>query len=170
MSVYRNTPVKVCHKLARTRQRVIVTRRRRLSPVSTTRVDGPSWRVTGFHNPSTRAVLTGARFHYSHGPSTRLVETHARQHGPRWRVMETAVTRQLGPLTWAVNSGSGNQPLKRWSLTSFLLIMSTADGSWQHGNWGRIYINLAEKKTPSHCACFFSHFFLLSVWNSVIGL
>ena len=23
----------------------------------------PSWRVTGFHSPSTRAVLTGARFH-----------------------------------------------------------------------------------------------------------
>ena len=34
-----------------------------LSRVSTTRVDGPSWRVTGFHYPSTRAVLTGARFH-----------------------------------------------------------------------------------------------------------
>ena len=33
-----------------------------LSPVSTTRVNGPSWRVTGFHYPSTRAVLTGARF------------------------------------------------------------------------------------------------------------
>ena len=30
-----------------------------LSPVSTTRVDGPSWRVTDFHYPSTRAVLTG---------------------------------------------------------------------------------------------------------------
>ena len=30
-----------------------------LSPVSTTRVDGPRWRVTGFHYPSTRAVLTG---------------------------------------------------------------------------------------------------------------
>ena len=27
-----------------------------LSPVSTTRVDGPSWRVTGFHYPSTRPV------------------------------------------------------------------------------------------------------------------
>ena len=33
-----------------------------LSPVSTTRVDGPSWRVTGFYYPSTRAVLTGAWF------------------------------------------------------------------------------------------------------------
>jgi len=31
-------------------------------PVSTTRVDGPSLLVTGFHNPSTRAALTGARF------------------------------------------------------------------------------------------------------------
>jgi len=29
-----------------------------LSPVSTTRVDGPSWRVTGFHYSSTWAVLT----------------------------------------------------------------------------------------------------------------
>jgi len=34
-----------------------------LSPISTTRVDGPSWRVTGFHYPSSRAALTGARFH-----------------------------------------------------------------------------------------------------------
>ena len=34
-----------------------------LSPVSTTRVNGPSWRVIGFHYPSTRAVLTGTRFH-----------------------------------------------------------------------------------------------------------
>ena len=33
-----------------------------LSPVYTTRVDGQSSRVTGFHYPSTRAVLTGARF------------------------------------------------------------------------------------------------------------
>jgi len=46
-----------------------------LSPVSTTRVDGPSWWVTGY-------------------PVTR-------QH----------VTRQLGPLTRAVNSGSGNRAL-----------------------------------------------------------
>jgi len=30
------------------------------SPVSTTRVDGPSWRVTGFHYPSTRAVNSGS--------------------------------------------------------------------------------------------------------------
>ena len=30
-----------------------------LSPVSTTRVDGPSWRVTSFHYPSTWAMLTG---------------------------------------------------------------------------------------------------------------
>jgi len=30
-----------------------------LSPVSTTRADGPSWLVTGFHYPSTRPVLTG---------------------------------------------------------------------------------------------------------------
>ena len=29
----------------------------------TARVNGPSWRVTGFHYPSTRVVLTGARFH-----------------------------------------------------------------------------------------------------------
>jgi len=41
------------------------------------------------------------------GPSTRLVETRAHQHGPCWRVMET--DRQLGPLTRAVNSGSGNR-------------------------------------------------------------
>ena len=41
----------------------LYAQQRVLSPVSTTRVDGPSWRVTGFHYPSTRAVLTGARFH-----------------------------------------------------------------------------------------------------------
>ena len=32
-------------------------------PELTALVNGPSWRVTGFHYPSTRAVLTGARFH-----------------------------------------------------------------------------------------------------------
>jgi len=32
-------------------------------PELTARVNGPSWLVTGFHYPSTRAVLTGARFH-----------------------------------------------------------------------------------------------------------
>ena len=32
-------------------------------PELTAQVNGPSWRVTGFHYPSTRAVLTGARFH-----------------------------------------------------------------------------------------------------------
>ena len=37
-------------------------------PELTARVNGPSWRVTGFHYPSTRAVLTGCQ----HGPSTRL--------------------------------------------------------------------------------------------------
>jgi len=50
-------------------------------PELTTRVNGPSWRVTGFHYPSSRAVLTGARFHYSRvehliiNVSTRVVET-----------------------------------------------------------------------------------------------
>ena len=39
------------------------TRMKALSPVSTTRVDVPSWRATGFHYPSTQTVLTGARFH-----------------------------------------------------------------------------------------------------------
>ena len=46
-----------------------------LSPVSTTRVaarvNGPSWRVTGFHYPSTRAVNSGSQL----GP--RLVEIAA---------------------------------------------------------------------------------------------
>jgi len=32
-------------------------------PELTARFNGPSWQVTGFHYPSTRAVLTGARFH-----------------------------------------------------------------------------------------------------------
>jgi len=50
-----------------------------LSPVSTTRVDGPS---------------------------TRLVETRARVDG-QWK----PVTRQLGPLTRAVNLDSGNRAL-----------------------------------------------------------
>jgi len=51
-------------------------RKEELSPVSTTRVDGPSWRV-----------------------STLLVETRARRHDPCWLVMETG-----HPSTWAVNS------------------------------------------------------------------
>ena len=51
-------------------------------PELTARVYGPSWRMTGFHYPSTRAVLTGARFPLAEltatgqlGPSTRVVET-----------------------------------------------------------------------------------------------
>jgi len=53
-----------------------------LSPVSTTRVDGPSWRVTGFHYPSTRA---------------RARVSTSRVDGPYWRV--------------TVNSASGNRAL-----------------------------------------------------------
>ena len=37
-----------------------------LSPVSTTRVDGPSWQVTGFYYPCWRIMETGH-------PSTRAV-------------------------------------------------------------------------------------------------
>ena len=66
-----------------------------LSLVSTTRVDGPSWRVTGFHYVSTGRVDRPVD-----GLSTRLVETHARQHGQCWRVMETG-----HPSARAVNSG-----------------------------------------------------------------
>ena len=54
----------------------------RLSPVSTTRVDGPSWRVTGFHYPSTR--------------SWRARVSTSRFNGPYWR---------------PDNSGSGNRAL-----------------------------------------------------------
>ena len=57
-------------------------------PELTARVNGPSWPVTGFHyygRAFPLAELTGR----VDGPSTRLVETHARQHGPCWRVMET---------------------------------------------------------------------------------
>jgi len=63
----------------------------------------------GFHYPSWRPELTGNRFPLPVNtgrvdyPSTRLVETRARQHGPCWQVMETGHTRQLGPLTRAVN-------------------------------------------------------------------
>jgi len=63
-----------------------------LSPVSTTRVDGPSWRVTCFHYPSTRAVLTGARFPLAELTSTRPVLTGNGNRSP-------------------VNSGSGNRAL-----------------------------------------------------------
>ena len=62
-----------------------------LSPVSTTRVNGPNWRVPGFH--------------YKHGLFL-LAELTGRQHSPCWRVMETG-----HPSTWAVNSGSGNRAL-----------------------------------------------------------
>jgi len=74
-----------------------------LSPVSTTRVDGPSWRVTGFHYPSTRAVLTGARF-----PLLEL--TH----------------RQLRPLTRAVNSRSGNRALGLGFVHVFVFLLTVA--------------------------------------------
>ena len=62
----------------------------------------------GFHYPSWRPELTGDRFPLPvntgrvDGPSTRLVETRA-----QWK----PVTRQLGPFTRAVNSGSGNRAL-----------------------------------------------------------
>jgi len=54
------------------------------------RVNGPSWRVTGFHYPSTRVD----------GRTFPLAELTGR------------VTRQLGPLTRAVNSSSGNRALR----------------------------------------------------------
>jgi len=58
---------------------IVVAKARFPLPELTARVNGPSWRD---------------------GPSTQLVETHARQHGPCWRVMETG-----HPSTPAVNSG-----------------------------------------------------------------
>jgi len=75
-----------------------------LSPVSTTRVDRfplpvNKGRVDGHAFPL--AELTG----HVDGP-TQLVETHARQHGPCWRVMKTG-----HPSTRAVNVGSGNRAL-----------------------------------------------------------
>jgi len=82
-----------------------------LSPVSTTRVDGPeltaaSWWVTGFYyGPCWRVRVSTSRVD---GPSTRLVETRARQHGPCCRVMETG---HRHPSTRAVNSSSGNRAL-----------------------------------------------------------
>jgi len=42
---------------------VCLTKARFPLPELTARVNGPSWRVTGFHYPSRRPVLTGARFH-----------------------------------------------------------------------------------------------------------
>jgi len=44
-----------------------------LSPVSTTRVDGPSWRVTGFHYPSTRAVNSGSGLEPGFSPTVLLL-------------------------------------------------------------------------------------------------
>ena len=61
-------------------------------PELTARVNGPSWRVTGFDYPSTRAVLTGTRF--------PLAEMTARVDDPCWWVVETG-----HPSTRAVNSG-----------------------------------------------------------------
>ena len=68
-------------------------------PTGKARFPLPELTVTGFHygRAFPLAELTG--------PSTRLVETHAHQH--EWKL----VTRQLGPLTRAVNSGSGNRTL-----------------------------------------------------------
>jgi len=57
------------------------------SPVSSTRVDGPSWRVTGFHY----RVLTGVRFHY-----------------PSWRPVNSA-SGNVRPSTQPVLTGNGNR-------------------------------------------------------------
>ena len=65
-------------------------------PELTARVNGPSWRVTGFHYPSKRAVLTG--------------RTPVSIRRSSWRVVETG-----HPLTLAVNSDSGNMALLYWS-------------------------------------------------------
>ena len=58
---------RTCRKLYITCESAIVsmkvTKARFPLPELTARVNGPSWRVTGFHYPSTLAVLTGARFH-----------------------------------------------------------------------------------------------------------
>ena len=64
-SCLRSTDNALFHRLVNSRSvlGLLTITTKHLSPVSTSRVDGPSWRVTGFHYPSTRAVLTGARFH-----------------------------------------------------------------------------------------------------------
>jgi len=64
-------------------------RRPMLSPVSTTRVDGPSWRVTSFHYRSTRVVNSASG---NARPSTRPVLTGNGNRSP-------------------VKSGSGNRAL-----------------------------------------------------------
>jgi len=82
----------------------------------------------GFHYPSWRSELTGDRF--SLPVNTGRVDGRAfplaeLTDGPCWRVMKP-VTRQLGPLTWAANSGSGNRasyvnvsvPLSVWHMDS----------------------------------------------------
>ena len=70
-----------------------VTQKSFLSPVSPTRDDGPSWRVTGFHYPSTSITrVDGAPVNTAR------------------RVMETGHP-STRPLTRAVNSGSGNRAL-----------------------------------------------------------
>ena len=60
----------------------------------------------GKHDMLTRAVLTGARF-----PLTELTAK--------------PVTRQLGPLTRAVNSGIGNRALAGTIKLSFIHIFGT---------------------------------------------
>jgi len=58
-----------CRRVAKWRRTVhangVLTRCKARFPLpeSTARVNGPSWWVTSFHYPSTRAVLKGARFH-----------------------------------------------------------------------------------------------------------
>ena len=77
----------------------IPPRRLFLSPVCTTRVDGLSWRVTGFHYPSTRPVNSASGNTLL---STRPVLTGNGNQSP---VSSLRLTR-------AVNSSSGNRALK----------------------------------------------------------
>jgi len=115
----------VWHCLQWTLSRVSATKAR--FPVSTTRVDGPSWWVTGFRvdGPSTTGHVDG--------PSTRLVETGLKHlwfgcdiHHCFWHTVDVWLCCRRLPADWqewkiylkrALGSGrTPNSPGGRWRL------------------------------------------------------
>ena len=88
-----------------------------------------------------------------HGPCTRASGFHYRVDGPSWRVSKNAPEfsgRQLGPWTRAVNSGSGNRPLRG----RFWIVWSVRTKSHSHADWRWSWTewSATDRKAPSDAA------------------